>query len=235
MSVYTLNVSSANDLRASILAAIDDAGILTTNHYNTSNDLIVTTTRSNKVIKFNVASIRPSVYYGDAYTSGTTITNQVVLVTATSATIDEAYLIVTGTLMALVWRFTSDAYFIVFFGKSGSVSEEYLALSWGSTSVAGVLKDTTNDTDVHILSVASPAISPDGKYYELDLPVLNGSNVKIADSIQDLKSLTRSSIATSALTSYGDVVTVSGGYGRGLAYYFRSSFIIEDAVEWPPA
>lgn len=235
MAIYTLNVSSTADLRQSIVDALDDAGILTTTHYNTTNDVIVTTTRSNKVIRFQLTSLRPIVYIGDAYSSGTTITNPLTIMAGLgSSAIEEAVIIVTGNLLLFACRYPTDVHGHAVFSRDTSVSARYLALGWSSYSTSCNLKNTSDDEDLHILSFAAPVISPAGKYYETDLPVVDNSNVLIADGIEDLKCITRSSVATVISSNYADVIVVSGGGTRGLAYYFRSSFVVEDAVEWPP-
>lgn len=235
MAIYTLNVSSAALLRESLSAALTTAGVITTNHYDTSENLIVTTTRSNKVIRFLTTNIRTQVFYGDAYTSGTTITNQVTLNTIFSGTTDEAKLIVTDVLLAIGYRNTVNQYTYVVFSQADSVTEEYIVFGHSNQLTTSVHRDTTNDDDIHLMTVASPIVSSGGYYYLADVPVVSSDGGLLATGIQGVKYLSRDSIATAMITQYGDYTTINGGGARGLAYYFRGSFLLEDASTWAPA
>lgn len=234
MAIYTLNISSAALLRESLSTALTTAGIITTNHYDTSENLIVTTTRSNKVIRFLTTTIRLVVYYGDAYTSGTTITNQVTLNASFSATTDEAKLIVTADLLAIGYRSTGNQYTQVIFSKTNNVSPEYIVFSCSNNNTTSVHRDTTNNDDIHLMSFASPIVSSGGYYYLADIPVVSSDGGILSTGISEVKYLSRDWVTTAFLTQYGDYTTINGGGARGLSYYFRGSFLLENASTWAP-
>lgn len=60
-----------------VATALDNAGLITTEHYRSATDLIITTPVCSKVIRIYISASYKilSMYYGDAWTSGTTITN----------------------------------------------------------------------------------------------------------------------------------------------------------------
>lgn len=75
MAVFPVPGNTGNNIGA-LRSALQSAGVITTLYYETTTTLIFSTPYSNKVIKFTNAD-GISLFVGDAWTSGATITNQV--------------------------------------------------------------------------------------------------------------------------------------------------------------
>jgi hypothetical protein len=235
MAVYTINISSSTTMRTSLVDALTAAGILTTNHYNASDDLIVTTTRSNKVLRFNFGTSRMTVYYGDAYSSGTTITNQVTVSSFGSLTAESCVAIITDKLFYIGERSTTSSFSGAVFGRVTSANQEYICIGWSSGIVSAVIKDTTNNQDAHVLSFVNAAISPSNNYYLVDTPVTGAGSLLLGNSIQGVKLLTRAPVTTQLNINYGDDASVIFTGTRGVTNYFGASILIENGVSWVPA
>jgi len=83
---YSIGVSTfINDLET----ALNAKGLITLTKYKDATNLIFTTPLTGKVIKINILNTTTSIvraYYGDAWTSGTTITNSVTFSYASTGT-----------------------------------------------------------------------------------------------------------------------------------------------------
>jgi hypothetical protein len=239
MAIYSLDTSSNAAVGNSIKAALTSAGILTATHYQSNEFLIVTTTRSNKVIKIltHDASIR--VYIGDAHTSDTTITNEVPVNSYADWTAKaEANLVVTDHVLYMGYRMASNGRTShALFGRLDSATEEYVALGWITNAIDGTqaLRDTTNNTQMEISQLRNVLISAGGYYYVHDMIVANNANVLLASAVQGVKFLQRSYVYGSHIITYGNDVAVSGGGANGTVSYFPQSLLIEDGNSWEPA
>jgi hypothetical protein len=237
MAVYSLTISSSTALRDSIKASLTAAGILTTTHYETGDNLIVTTTRSNKVIRWATGNSRLQTYIGDTYTSGTTITNQVTINAPGSNSYVEANMVVTDKVFYIGMRTNTNESIHALFGRLDSATQEYVALGWTTNNANGapVLRDTTNNTQAEATQLNRILISTSGYYYIHDLPVASNANVLLASAVQGVKSLQRAYVTGSQIVTYGDDVALSGGYANGATSYFPQSLLIEDGNSWEPA
>ena len=236
MATYALNTTSDAALIASIEAGMTDAGIITTTHYNTSPTLIVTTTRSNKVIKITSSSMRLQFYYGDAYVSGTTISNQVTVMDPLfTGGIYESVMVITDKILYFGYRQTS--ILNVLFGRFATEAQEYFVMSWVNDQVNwGISRDTTNDVQVIVITLQRPNIyTSGGNYYMVPLLIVSTGYVLVSAGVQGLYSLCRGWITSSTIQVYGDDVGCSGGGNTVSTSYYLVSFLIENGDSWAPA
>lgn len=137
MAIYLVDRASRIP---SIKAALQAAGVLVTTHFENTADLVVTTTRSNKVIRLTSDG---RVFLGTAWTSGTNITDSRSVDNPSSGGGDpfDWATIVTPDVLAFVYKTGIGAT-----GRCGSsifvttVSGTHLAL--GSTTDATTFSDT---------------------------------------------------------------------------------------------
>lgn len=231
MTLYSLDKTSATTMRESTKAALTAAGILTTTHYETGDYLIVTTTRSNKVIKMYFAVSRTKWYVGDAYSSGTTITNQVTVCEYGGGTVAEANMVVTDDILYMGWRITAnDRTAHALFGRLATTAAEYVALGWVTNTYEGypVLRDTSNDASIEISCLRNTLISTGAYYYQHDLVIATAGNVLQANAITGLKALQRPIFTTAQLLVFGDDIVLPGGATNGATSYFPQNLIIAD-------
>lgn len=75
---YNLNIGSTSLLLENIELVLDSKGLRTSTLFKDASNLVFTTPLTNKIIKFTVNSLNFRAYYGDAWTSGANITNQII-------------------------------------------------------------------------------------------------------------------------------------------------------------
>lgn len=239
MAIYSIDWSSDTTIIASIKSGLTTAGILTTNHYETSSRLIVTTERSNKLIRFVAGSTRLQVYIGDSWSSGDAVTNQVTIQSNATGTMTNGALIITGDVLYIGQRDSAATpnHVNAMFVRVDSVTAEYIAMGWNCSTANNIqaMRDTTNDAGVILFPMKSTLISSSGYYYEVDIPAATPGGLLLGDALKGVKCLMRDWIRSTLYQEYGDDVAVQGGYTDGALSYFPASFIIADGASWAPA
>jgi hypothetical protein len=239
MAIYSIDWSSDANITASIKNALTTAGILTTNHYETTNRLIVTTARSNKLIRFVIGGTRIQVYIGDSWSSGDAVTNQVTINSNATATMVQGALIITDKILYIGQRDNAASPYHVnaMFTRVDSVTAEYIAMGWNCSTANGTqaMRDTTNNAGVILFPMKSTLISSDGYYYEVNIPAATPGGLLLGSALQGVKCLMRDWIRSTLYQEYGNDVAVQGGWTDGLSNYFPSSFIIANGSSWAPA
>jgi hypothetical protein len=240
MAVYNIDISSDTACTNGIEAALTAAGILTTTHYKTTNRLIATTTRSSKVLRIIVGtSRRISVYYGDSWSSGDAVTNQVIVLDLAAGVCAELNVVVSGDIVCFAWRSTdvtpNIAYFCI--GTTTTASKNIMMGWYTSTAVttAHIIRNITDATNIEISTMRRPVISAGGKYYQTDAVVTTATGVILSQGINGFKVLLRDWIRASSLVVYGNDVSASGGCCNGIVGYFPVSFMIAEGNSWTPA
>jgi hypothetical protein len=240
MAIYTIDNSNMTTIRAGISAALADAGILTTMHYNASNDIIFTCTRCNKVIRAVYQNYgRTNWYIGDAYDTGTTITNQVTICAQVSNTWSTNYaMIITEDVLAFVVPLVGSAATIVIFCKADNATTDYLALGWVmnvNAANASAMWDCTNDADVRLRMLAQPVISSSGYYYKSDPVVTTAGGLLRATGLVGITALHKPNNVVTGYDTYGDDVAISGGNAYGINDIVPSCLLIANGASWAPA
>ncbi len=240
MAVFSIDISSDAKEIAGILAAITQAGILTTKHYQSSTSLIVTTTRSNKVIRISLGGkYYPRIYIGDSWTSGDAINNQVIINEYSSTTSPgEVNVIITDNVFCIGARKSDNTVvFNVIFTRLNTDAAEYVALGivYNATSGNPTLYDTTNAAQIKSAQLNQIAISTDGYYYDTDFIVTTAGNVLQSNGIKGIKSLLMPPSTAAHYVRYGNDVVIPGGATNGATSVFPMSILITNGYSWAPA
>lgn len=233
--ITALDISTVDTVRETLLAALIASGVHTTTHYNYDKYLIVTTTRLSKVLKFDIhgSSKRPATYYGDAWTSGSTITNQVAINTYGS-TLSDIRLVVTDKVVLLAVGFTNGAIAYHLIGNLDNPTSDEIAWGWTSGNPEGYLRHIPSANTMRANMYPLP-MTQGGNYLMADLPCLDASGELIATGVKGLKALYRGKVTDMPVQTNGNDVIVAGGGLTGLsANYFPLSFIIPNGVSWTP-
>jgi len=238
MAVYSIDISSDQNEITSIKNALNTAGILTTTHYETSNRLIVTTNRSNKVIRIVLDAKFPRIYIGDSWSSGDAVNNQVTINEfADCSGCAEVNVIVTDVVLCIGARHANSTVTDTIFTKLNDTAQEYVALGivCNSTSGTPILRDLTNNAQIHCGQLTATIISADGYYYNSDFPCMTAGGVLMATAIQGIKSLQMPSTISSHYVRYGGDVVIPGGATNSMVSYFPRSILITNGYSWAPA
>lgn len=222
----------------SIKAALQAAGLITTLYYENNNYIIFSCPRSNKIIKLQDNS---AIYFGDAWTSTTVITNEISI---QSTNIDpfDWNIVVTPDILAFVTKAGSGATgdcFSVSFGKSVDGSKNFVvgACSTNNSGYRYSCWDITSGPAIQlkpaILYGSESAVDGNGFYYSLDpyVKTLNG-NVVYTSPVKGLKVVLNGVMSTSqAYYKFGNDLVV---HGRWAAYNatadMGANFIILNGV-----
>lgn len=237
MAVYSIDISSDSAAIGSILAAITDAGILTTNHYKSSASLIVTTTRSNKVIRINIGYKYPRIYIGDSWSSGDAVVNQVIINEYTSPTSAvEVNIIITDNILCIGARNGTTIVANTIFTRLNTDASEYAALgiNYNTTGGTPTLRDTTNGAQIKSSQLNQVITSTDGYYYDTDFIVTTAGNVLQSNGIKGIKSLFMPPSTNSHYVRYGNDVVIPGGATNGATSVFPMSILITNGYSWAP-
>ena len=239
MAVYSIDISSDANQISGILAAITDAGILTTKHYQSNTALIVTTTLSNKVIRISIQYKYPKIYIGDSWKAGDAVNNQVVIneYNNGSPAAAEVNVIITDNVFCIGARNANSTLVSnTIFTALNTDASEYVALGivYNSTTGTPVLRDTTNDAQIKSSQLNQIIISTDGYYYDTDFIVTTAGNVLQSNGIKGIKSLFMPPSTTAHYVRYGDDVVIPGGATNGATSVFPMSILITNGYSWAP-
>jgi hypothetical protein len=128
---------------ANIATALAAKGLISTNHYQNTEYLIISTPICSKVIKIRWASSRIIMSYGDAYTSGSTITNEVAFCGNGAGTVVGIHLVADTTFFALVTETGAGASYTI--GYVGALTNgDQLVFGLNSTSTAAYYASCLN-------------------------------------------------------------------------------------------
>lgn len=229
MAKSLMRLDIATNFRADIKAAL--AGVLTTEHYDLNNDYIATTTLSNKVLRFNFysANYTPKFYIGDAYVSGTTISNQVTIYDR-AETADEGYIVFKGALLALCLKYQAIRSTSVIIGKTQGGTEKYFAQAFttGGTSDNYQARNTSDDTYFDMGGLRQTSINTlGGKYYMSDL-VATSNGLLLGTAIYNLKALYRGNSVADYCKVIGDDVIINAGFSKNMVNYMNHQLLIPD-------
>lgn len=241
MAVYSVGGDSDADTTNNLEAALIAAGIRTTTHYKTTNRLIVTTTRSNKVLRFVIASKRIQTYVGDSWSSGDAVTNQRNIQAAGSGgTPVSTVVIVTADALLINCGWTSYASYALL-GQLDNAGSDYCALGWFQDG-EGAQSWQYNLSTGNLLWVHSPlrypAASAGGYYYSGPLVCTEGG-VVTATGIKSLRALGRANSTTWAYQVHGDDVALNGGQANNVVTtlsnaYFPTNLLLVNGNGWSP-
>jgi hypothetical protein len=169
------SISPTTDTLLSIKNALQakyGAGV--TIHYQDAANLVFAcNTLSNKVIKINYSNLRLSLYYGDAWTSGSTITNQVQWAgysNGTNVFID--MILGDYTLMICSNQGTTILGLLIIIGKL--TNDKYVCIAMIGTSTSGYYasylgKQTSDNLDIWPVCFSEPFASATGKLFKQPL------------------------------------------------------------------
>ena len=235
--ITALNTTTSDTVRETLLAALIDSGVHDTTHYNSGSDLIVTTTRSSKVLKFYIHSSykRPWTYYGDAWTSGSTITNQVAInVANVDYNATDIRLVVTDKVVLLAARLANGAIMYHLIGNLDNPTSDEIAWGWTSGAAGGYLRHIPSANKMQANMYPLP-MTQGGDYLMAEIPCLDASGELIATGVKGLKALYRGKVTDPPVQTNGNDAIVAGGGLTGLSStYFPLSFIIPNGVSWTP-
>lgn len=228
-SYHSINLATA---LADIKSALDAKHSVTTHVISTTNFIFSCSALSNKVIKLTFSSSRIEVYYGDAYTSGTTITNQVQFSGMSSGTATEINLVLGDeTFLLCAYQGTAIRGILIVIGK---LSNGKYALGGGvggsSTSYNGNCRWVNTTDGVGLFpSVFSAAFgSASGKLYSQPLILARADGAVELNGDGSLASFQDISNASAAP---GDSMTVLGtGYLLSPAPVYYNGIQIQTSI-----
>lgn len=235
--ITALDTSTSTTVRETLLAALIASGVHTTTHYASDSSLIVTTTRSSKVLKFTINTTykRPMTYYGDAWTSGSSITNQVAINDyGINNNANDIRLVVTDKLLLLAVGLINGATMYHLIGNLDNPTSDEIAWGWYSGGSGGYLRHIPSANTMQANMYPNP-MTQGGNYLMADLPCLDASGELIATGVKGLKALYRGKVTGTPVQTNGNDAIVAGGGLTGLSStYFPLSFIIPNGVSWTP-
>jgi len=171
-SYYTISITAPiPDIKAALIDKYGSGGV--TVHYETTTCLIVSVLAiSNKVLKFS--GTRTATFYGDDWTSGTTITNPVQFsgYDSSGSNNTEMHLVLGDNVfflctleasynsrIAIIGKMTNDKYICI--GMVGTSNSSYTTYHKG--------KNTTDNVDVTIPTYGNTFYSNTGKLYKQEI------------------------------------------------------------------
>jgi len=237
MAIYTIDYTSTTTMLASIKAGLTSAGILTTTHRDTSVNLIVTTTYSSRVVRFNApGNNRFYVYYGTAYTSGDVVDNSVTLQAVAAGTGAAAALIVTGDMFGLFEYRGSAATAGFICGYLDNYAETEIMWGFYNANGAPLLHDATAMVQMEAAFYTQQIISDADKYYRSAIPCVSAGSLLLAQGIRGVSALHKRANYSAAYEIVTDDVVVPGGGCNGNTTYMQNmSLFIAEGNSWTPA
>lgn len=234
-SYYSLSIGNIiNDLEA----ALNAKGLITTTHYKDSDCIIFTTPLiTGKVIKFkfeNSAYTRSWWYYGDTWSSGETITNQISFM-YTNDVLDAGCsgvdLIADTNFFILTYKSGAvPAYSVAYVGKLDNNDQILFALSTYSPSEGGGLgMNITQNRQIYLVGITANGSAhgmfkdPSGNLLGLDLMCYYGGGILEMNGANPAKVV---GVKCSSIGSLGSIGTYLGPN-----YYLTPSMLYQNAVK----
>ena len=239
MAVYVIDHTSTTTMLESIRDGLTAAGILTTNHRDTSTNLIVTTTRSTRPIRFNISGSttkRIYIYYGTGYTSGDVVDNSVTLQAHASNTGDAGALIVTSDMFGVFQRRGSgNTYGFICSKLLNAPTNTQIMWAWTATVSSTLLHDADALAQMEAAFYRKQIISSGDNYYFSQIPCMTGGDYLLSMGLAGVQALHRGPNYTAAYEISGDDVVVPGGRTNGDDAYMPCSLYIPEGNSWAPA
>jgi hypothetical protein len=238
MAIYSVDLTSTTTIPNDIEAALIAAGILTTTHNKAAGSLIVTTTRSSKVLKFTIGtSNRITTFYGDSYTSGTTIVNEVAISSYTAGVNAETKVVVTGEALLICWRGSSTIAAFTLIGNLDNLGVDNFAWGWTAITATGNMRNISQSSAMMLVNTLKlPLISAADKYYGSDLTTMDTSYKITSEAVKGIKSLHKNTVVDPLLEVNGNNVIVSGGGILGQSIdHLGGSLLITNGNSWTPS
>lgn len=191
-------------------SGLDVSDVAYTMHFQDSSNLVFSMPSvSNKVIQITMAGSTANIYYGDSWTSGTTLVNKVTVIYQTNALVN-GILVFKPNLFAIAYNADAGNMYnnLALFGKASDNSFYLLMGSGGNSSDGGWRNLSTGDVLIPIIPTF-PILSPSGNYYTNDLRVKNASNVLQPYTFPNLKWLTRSMVLKELSYVIGNDIAVA--------------------------
>jgi hypothetical protein len=226
MALYTLDHTTAASVLISIRNALDTEGLINTNHRDTTTNLILTTSRTSRVLRFNMAtSSRLYFYYGSSYASADTINDSVTVNAVAAGTGASGAIIITDDLIAIAqWRGTTICSTIVI-GKMTTLGTDFIG-SWYFGNSTPLLTNAGTYAQCDAIRIGSPLVSPDGKYYWSEMTLLTTTYQPLATGVDGIKVLHRAPLTGQAYEISGNDIILPGGGCNLLTTYFDCSFLV---------
>lgn len=227
MTVHNIGISTRI---ADIKAALQAKGKLTTLYFEDASNLIVLTPYTTKVIRFASTG---AIFVGDAWTSGTTITNskavnpiQTAFDTASKLTLTEKVLCFSGygvnTSFAIFGKTKTDGKEFFLGGHTSSTQSATI----GTSQCDGVPTKPANDFR------GLPVLDASNFYYMTDLYLTNASGVLFANPADGLKLIAKTMAITDAevLSDNGVAIPCVNVGWNGTSTSYQAAFYIENGA-----
>jgi len=162
------------DIKAALIAKYGGGNV--TVHYETTAYLIFGCTDiADKVIKIYWASSQLRIYYGDAWTSGSTITNEVQFAGHNLGTTSEIHLVLGTNLFYLALLSSSINSMVAIIAKMSN--NDYICIGLIGTSTAAYNanskgRNTTDATDLKFVTLNSKFTSSTGTLYKQNVIIV---------------------------------------------------------------
>lgn len=233
MARYPIRIDSTANFRADLIAAMTAAGVLTTVHLNTGSDLIVTTTLSNKVLRFNLAGAgyHQRLWIGDVWVSGTTITNPVAI-TEHTAVADGMHLVIRGGVLVLASKNTTIRAITSIIGKTKGGTEKLFAIgaAIGTTANDYHARNTSDDADFDMGGLRQTGLrTTNGRYLSSEL-LSASSGLVIGEAIHDLKAIYRGNAVVDYCAVVGNDVLINFGFSKNTVNYMPHQLLIPNGM-----
>lgn len=216
---------TTNDM-SSIIAALESFGIIGTKYYSsTSNFVFDTPLYPGKVLKLELYSGRWRFYWGDAWTSLATITNQVEIVSGISSSATRGTVAYNGALLISNYCSTAPTNFaLVLIDEVVETGEKIIISTSNFVNSAFAIKPVE-------FTLITPSITPivdaNGYYYTGDILVAKGDI--LIGKLAHTKFITKPKQIIDSI-KYGNHLYAPADYCSGMAYFFPCSFLLENAA-----
>jgi hypothetical protein len=236
MAIYYVDPTSATTILNGIEAALSAAGVLTTTHNKTTADLIVTTTRSSKVIRYTIATMRVNTRYGDSWTSGTTLVNPYDINIYATGTAVDVQVVVTDKVILVGSRQSTTAAAFSMIGNLDNATNDPIIWGWTANVASGYLRQTSDQYAMGINTFRNTMISPDDKFYLSDIICMNAGSKVISTAVHGVKSLYRGGTVDPVVAVSGNhAIVAGGGILNASTDYMGQSLLINNGNSWVPA
>jgi len=237
MAIYSIDLTSQASIISSLQTGLATAGIISTVHYNTSPNLLVTLSCWTKPIKFNApGNGRIYSYFGSSYASSANLNDTSTINAYILGTGVSSVLVVTGDVVAVLENRGGSTTVKHVFAKLNDAGTTEIAWGiWYPGRSGSTLWNADLASRMEAVGVRGAILTTGGNYYQSDILCLDGAYTQLATGVVGLKMLHRATgIGASHLVAGDDVVFEGGGCNSN-DYYFPNCFLIEDGNSWAPA
>jgi len=235
--IASLDYTSTTTMLASIKSALTTAGILTTTHRETATNLIVTTSRSSRVIRFQADGTRIYIYYGTSWSSGDAVNGSVTLNANGTNPGKEGVVIITADILGFFEvRATSNTTGFIC-GNLDNVDATEIMWAFMNGVSTTLLHNASAMTQMEIGLYNGVMKNAAGdKYLKSPIPCLSGARDLLASGVEGLEQLCKGANYTVSHEVFGDDVVVPvGGCNGSTSYMGSTSLYIPSGNSWTPA